>query len=134
MANTVMSSHTPCRSAVLPNNSMQRMALRAAADRRRHASMKALLHSMLLIVSVAGAEESTPCFPADVAKFIERRDLCDHFRGEEPYDAERQAFLDKNIVEFCTDTDQQLASLKAKYSSNSAVMAKLNQYETDIEL
>jgi hypothetical protein len=34
-----------------------------------------------------------PAVPADVAKFKDRRDLCDHFRGEEPYDEERRAFL-----------------------------------------
>ena len=27
--------------------------------------------------------------PSDVATFVERRDTCDHFRGEEPYDEGR---------------------------------------------
>lgn len=95
--------------------------------------MKALRLTVLLIASAAGAEDSASPFPADVTKFIERRDLCDHFRGEEPYDEERRAFLEKNILELCTGTDQQLASLKNKYSSDPAIISKLSQYETDIE-
>src|SRR5215469_3985830 len=45
-------------------------------------------------------------FPADVGHFIERRDKCDHFRGEKPYDQDRRAFLQKQLVEFCDGTDR----------------------------
>lgn len=96
--------------------------------------MKALELSVLMFTSAAAAAQAAPSLPPDVAEFVERRDLCDHFRGEEPYDAERKAFLEKTIVELCTGTDQQLASLKLEHSSNSVAMAKLSQYETDIEL
>jgi len=72
-------------------------------------------------------------FPADVERFIERRDQCDHFRGEEPYDQERREFLHQRLAEFCVGTDKQLAELKQKYRSNKAVMKKLNQYEPQIE-
>src|SRR5215471_20496803 len=72
-------------------------------------------------------------FPADVERFIESRDICDHFRGEEPYDQERREFLHQRLAEFCVGTDKQLAELKQKYRSNKAVMEKLNQYEPQIE-
>ena len=70
---------------------------------------------------------------ADVATFIEQRDLCDHFRGEEPYDEERRKFLEKNIIERCTGTDGKLANLKEKYRGNSVVIERLSVYEEDIE-
>jgi len=72
-------------------------------------------------------------FPADVERFIERRDLCDHFRGEEPYDRERREFLHQHLAEFCAGSDKQLAELKEKYRGNKAVLEKLDQYEAQIE-
>ena len=73
-------------------------------------------------------------FPPDVAGFIERRDGCDHFRGEEPYDEERRLFLLQNMKELCTGTDRHLAGLKKKYAGQPDVMEKLNDYEARIEL
>ncbi len=68
-------------------------------------------------------------FPADVSSFIEQRELCDHFRGEDPYDAERRAFLEKSILELCTGTDLALAKLKSKYINNQQLTSRLSQYE-----
>ena len=71
--------------------------------------------------------------PPDLVRFIERRDGCEHFRGEEPYDEERRQFLVAKMNEFCTGTDEQLARLTKKYGANTRVMEKLNEYETQIE-
>ncbi len=85
-----------------------------------------LLALLLGLVSVVG-------LPADVAKFKERRDLCDHFRGEDPYDEERRKFLEDNLRRYCTGTDRELASLRAKYNDNEAVLTVLSGYEVNIE-
>lgn len=79
------------------------------------------------------ASEQADEWPADVASFIEQRDFCDHFRGEEPYNEERRKFLEKNIVELCTGSDSKLANLKEKYRLNPAVIKRLSLYEEDIE-
>jgi hypothetical protein len=71
--------------------------------------------------------------PSDVERYVERRDGCDHFRGEEPYDQERRIFLEKNMIELCAGTDKQLARLKKKYTKNREVMEKLNMFEKQIE-
>jgi hypothetical protein len=76
-------------------------------------------------------ENITP--PKEVAAFLEKRDLCDHFRGEPPYDEERRIFIQKNMVELCTGSDQDLANLKTKYRNNPTVLKKLSIYEEDIE-
>jgi hypothetical protein len=72
--------------------------------------------------------------PADVARFVERRDGCDHFRGEEPYDDERRRFLEQRIRKLCIGTDRTLANLKKKYRDDRPVMDRLNAYEPKIEI
>ncbi len=82
------------------------------------------------IVSLGYAD---PEWPEDVATFKERRDLCDHFRGEEPYNAERRGFLAERVRTYCTGTDRELARLKAKYKDDDVVNAILGRYEEVIE-
>ena len=92
----------------------------------------AALASVALVVfaSSARAEDKGP---SDVAQFIERRNGCDHFRGEEPYDKERREFLNQKMTELCSGTDKALANLKDKYRRNKKIMEVLNQYEPQIE-
>ncbi len=94
----------------------------------------------IAIVIILTTQSVSFCFadvkskiPIDVAKFIERRDLCDHFRGEEPYDEKRRLFLEKNTIEYCTGTDKELATLKLKYKNNRHIIEKLETYEDKIE-
>lgn len=72
--------------------------------------------------------------PPDVARYVEKRDGCDHFRGEDPYDEERRRFLLKRTTELCVGTDKRLAALKKKYRNDAAVMKKLDEYEPEIEM
>jgi len=96
---------------------------------------KLIILIILLCSPVFGiaSEQETVALPKEVASFIERRDLCDHFRGEPPYDEERRLFLLKNMVELCTGSDQELAHLKTKYRNNQTVLKTLSIYEEDIE-
>jgi hypothetical protein len=78
------------------------------------------------------ATDAAP-FPDEVTSFMVDRDGCDHFRGEEPYDAERRAFLQENITELCTGTDARLAQLRRRYADDPDVIAALGNYEDRIE-
>lgn len=78
------------------------------------------------------APEPRP-FPDEVTRFMVDRDGCDHFRGEEPYDAERRAYLEQSIAELCTGTDTKLASLRQHYADDPDVIAALSDYEARIE-
>lgn len=91
--------------------------------------------SVLFITAVflAWPASAQPRFPEDVTRFIERREACDHFRGEAPYDAERRKFLEQQMQNFCVGTDKQLAELKKKYQGDTAVTTKLEVYEAHIE-
>jgi hypothetical protein len=71
--------------------------------------------------------------PADVAAFRERRDECDHFRGEDPYDEERAAFLSEALERTCTGTDAELKALRARYAGDPRVFAMLAEYEDEAE-
>lgn len=78
------------------------------------------------------AAQPTP-FPDEVTRYMVDRDSCDHFRGEEPYDAERRAYLQENIAELCIGTDARLAMLRHRYAGNPAVVRALSGYEDRIE-
>lgn len=95
--------------------------------------MRVKLVCLLFLTSICVPLWAQAKFPADVARFIERRDGCDHFRGEEPYDEERRKFLLDNITALCTGTDNKLAQLKKKYAGRPEVIRKLNDYERRIE-
>lgn len=88
---------------------------------------------LLLLTSTCLHAAAQAKLPTDVAHFIEKRDGCDHFRGEEPYDAERRAFLLKNMNKLCKGTDTRLAQLKKKYAQQPAIMERLNDYDEQIE-
>lgn len=71
--------------------------------------------------------------PADVQTFINRRNDCDHFRGEDSPDAERRAEIDKELKRLCTGSDSELARLMRRYAKNKAVQDALGDYDPDIE-
>lgn len=74
-----------------------------------------------------------PDYPFDVEEFIDRREICDHFRGEEPYDVDRAKFLAEQIKETCSGTDRELQALKQKYKGDDEIMQILNRFEEAIE-
>ena len=93
------------------------------------------LISFLCIVPLGHTVERSAAseLPTDIVEFKERRDLCDHFRGEDAYDEERGKFLAEGTKKACTGTDKELALLKKKYSNNEAVLRALADYEEKIE-
>ena len=91
-------------------------------------------NSLLLLIAICPwLAYAQSALPPDVTRFAERRDLCDHFRGEEPYDAERRKFLETRVRELCTGTDRKLLTLKSKYKASLHVLSRLNEYEPAIE-
>lgn len=73
--------------------------------------------------------------PMNVDEFFERRDICDHLRGEfpDPPNPERAKEIIEGIDKYCTGTDAQLAALKVRYADNPAILKRLNAYEPRIE-
>jgi len=53
--------------------------------------------------------------------------------GEEPYDAARGAFINRQLEAHCKGTDKALSMLRKKYAANKTVLGELADYETTIE-
>lgn len=77
--------------------------------------------------------------PHEVRVFVERRQACDHFRGEpvpEPQDdprGERRRQIETALRESCTGSDAQLAALRRKYRDDAIVVTALAGFDDDIE-
>ena len=84
--------------------------------------MRYFLILPVLLLSACGT-------PGEVTRFTQKRDMCEHFIGEEPYDAERREFLRASIIETCTGADSDLARLRAKYADDEEVMNTLSRYD-----
>ncbi|NML14046.1 hypothetical protein [Azohydromonas caseinilytica] len=83
--------------------------------------------------SAASATAPPAALPAEITAFRARRDACDHFRGEEAYDAQRAAFLQAQLKKHCTGTDRELADLRRRYASDANALAALKDYEDQVE-
>jgi len=95
-----------------------------------------LFIAVLFLAACTTTQSGTPrapagsAFPDEVARFISDREGCEHFAGEEPYDDERRAFINKNTQALCPGIDERLSALRVKYAGNPPVAAKLASYET----
>lgn len=59
--------------------------------------------------------------PVDVQCFVEYAALCQHFAGEEGYNAEREKEIVKALKDTCPAAQRMHKALKAKYKDNAAV-------------
>lgn len=87
------------------------------------------------LISCVAQKPSSEQLPDDVQSFVDRREMCDYFRGEipDPIDVDRMKAVEDGIDRYCASTDQELAGLKRKYSNHTWIMSKLNGYEERIE-
>ncbi len=90
--------------------------------------------ALLIGVLWAGASLAEEGYPADVAQYIERRELCVHFQ-QEPWpegasvgEEERRAFIASQLERNCKGSDEAGRALKNKYRNNQAVMDALGAY------
>ncbi|WP_306391602.1 hypothetical protein [Telluria beijingensis] len=99
--------------------------------------MNLLLKAVVILscLNLGSANAAAEKLPADVAKYVQQREGCDHFRGEvpDPPDARRMKEIEREIRKLCTGTDNKLSKLKRKYAEDQAVMKRLNEFEDNIE-
>lgn len=79
----------------------------------------------LTVATAAGANG----LPADVQKFIERREGCEHFAGEPDYDDARRKQIADAVKELCPGIDRQLATLRTQHRDNPEAIAALADFE-----
>ena len=80
-----------------------------------------------------GASARVAALPPAIAAFQKQRDACDHFRGEEPYDKQRTAFLKAQLAKTCKGSDRALAKLRQRFAKHPDALAALKGYEDRIE-
>lgn len=68
--------------------------------------------------------------PADVQQFIVRHNDCEHWAGEEPYDAPRRREIDRGIAASCRGLDASAVTLRKRYAKYPKIRAVLRNYET----
>jgi hypothetical protein len=103
------------------------------APRKKGASSRAKPRTTAKAASSAKPVSAKMSIPADVEKFVKRRDICDHLRGEEAYDPQRAEELEDGMQENCEGTDKELRTLRLRYAKNPEIKAKLAKYEREIE-
>ena len=87
--------------------------------------------SLLMPVLSSLADE---LLPREVQRFIDRREGCDHMRGEMPGPGTQRAReVSREIQKLCNGTDKEVARLKKKYAKNPSVMQRLDEFESAIE-
>ena len=90
---------------------------------------------VVFCIGLGSALAAEPRLPSDVAKYVEQREGCDHFRGEfpDPPDKQRMKQIERELRKLCTGTDKKLAQLKRKYARNPVVLNRLSEFEEKIE-
>lgn len=64
--------------------------------------------------------------PDEIADYARRRASCEHWAGEEPYDAKRRAFLKQHIREDCTGLSVQYRWLHdERFAGDAKALAQL---------
>ena len=84
------------------------------------AAEPAALPNMVVPVDPAAKVQAKAKLPDDVAALTERIAACEHFAGEEAYDAERGKFLREQVAASCTGNAAALARLRKKYAGDPA--------------
>ena len=73
-----------------------------------------------VVAPASSASAADGALPRDVAQFIERRDLCEHSRGESlEGDTQRRAFVARRLRQYCVGSDAALARLRKKYADDA---------------
>ena len=72
--------------------------------------------------------------PQEIRAFVARQDVCNHFAGEEPYDAARRRELEKAMAKYCDGNEASWARLRAKYRQDPVRDAWLSRYGEDAGL
>jgi hypothetical protein len=71
----------------------------------------------------------------DLDAFVEKRNICDHLRGEfpDPPDAQRMQEIVDGTKKYCKGSDAELKALKARYAKDASAMTLLSSFEDSIE-
>jgi hypothetical protein len=81
----------------------------------------------MALLLLAGCDASPPAVQQDVRDFLQRRQDCQHWMGEEGYDAARRAEINAAYAKHrCAALDADEQELKRRYGGNPALLKVLD--------
>lgn len=89
--------------------------------------------SLVLFAHVSLAANEAPDLPIDVQRYLDRRASCDHWRGEEAYDRDREREILVGVCKNCGGSDAALDFLKKQHADDLVVMEYLSALDPSIE-
>ncbi|GLH67167.1 hypothetical protein [Geothrix edaphica] len=72
-------------------------------------------------------------FPSDIAVFIDRYRICQHWLGEDAYDEERGKDIERGITENCNGLKELESQIQIKYKTNEPLLMKMRQAIKDTD-
>ena len=86
----------------------------------------------LALVIACGSSALADALPQDAARYIDRREGCNHWAGEEGYDAARRAEINKAIDDLrCTALDKDERVLRHRYRHNPVALQAIKKARED---
>ncbi|WP_225206366.1 hypothetical protein [Novosphingobium huizhouense] len=77
---------------------------------------------LLLAMTPAQARHAVKVAPPPVRALLVRQTGCNHFAGEEAYDAERAAYIDAQVRKLrCRTVEEDARALRKRYAGNASV-------------
>ena len=81
-----------------------------------------------LFVPLLAAAAERQHYKGDVAQYVGRREGCNHWAGEEGYDADRRAQINKAISDLkCTRLERDEKLLRHRYRHNPAILRQIKK-------
>lgn len=80
---------------------------------------------MMFVVALLLGADPTAALPADVRRFVEDHASCEHWLGEDGYDAERARDIRAAVAASCPGIDRRRARLLRRYRAPSAARRRL---------
>jgi hypothetical protein len=85
-------------------------------------------NALIVIVAVLTPAPVLAALPHAVAAYADRREGCNHWAGEEGYDAARRAEINKAIQDLrCTALGKDEKALRHRYRHNRAVLRAIRK-------
>jgi len=93
-------------------------------------STRALISLLVTLTLLSSALAAA--IPRDVANYVDRREGCNHWAGEEGYDAARRTEINKAIADLkCTALDRDERVLRHRYRHNPTVLRQIRKARAD---
>lgn len=85
-----------------------------------------LASTAFMILFACARQSANDQLPADVRNLVARREQCQHWAGEEPYDKARARQIEAEIKRLrCEHLETEVEAARQKYSTNAAIQAVL---------